>query len=81
MSLSLDNDKYLQPPTAETVDFTVEVTVSVVYSHTLTVEAEDEDHARAMVDEMEKQIMKDAISKNEIADFEFQVDYISDPRD
>lgn len=81
MPLSLDNDRYLSPPEVEDIDFEIEVLVTVSYTHTTTVAATSRESAQAILEQMQKQVIEDAVSANEHTDVEFDVQSIIDPRD
>ena len=77
MTLSLDNDRYLQPEEPDTYTFKVDLKVSVYYSMTTEIEAVDEENARAMVEQDQRALIEKTVLSGERDDVEFEIDYIS----
>lgn len=79
MPLSLDNDKYLEPPEVEEEEYKVDVYFTVVYSLNTAVSATSKDQAEELVKHMERDLLKKAMAKNEIVSTELEIDYIQMP--
>jgi len=77
MTLSLDNDRYLQPEEPDTHTFKVDLHVSVHYSFTTEIEAVNEESARAMIEEDQRALIEKTVLSGEREDVEFEIDYIS----
>lgn len=77
MTLSLDNDRYLQPEEPDTHTFKIDLLVSVHYSLTTEIEAVDEEHAKALVEEDRRALIEKTVLSGERNDIEFEIDYIS----
>lgn len=81
MALSINNDKYLAPPEVDEIEFELQISVSVTFVHTTSVVASSQDGAKALAEEMRKQLIEDAVNGGEHSDVDFSIEYITDPRD
>lgn len=77
MTLSLDNDRYLQPEEPDTHTFKVDLAVHVSYSFTTEIEAVNEDHAKSLVEEDRRDLIEKTVLSGDRQEVEFQIDYIS----
>lgn len=76
MSLSINNDKYLQPEDPETQTYEIGYSIHVTFEAVTNIEAASEEHARDLFDEQRKTMVQNAVDAGERTDLELDVDYI-----
>jgi|GEM_PF-5121320 hypothetical protein len=78
MSLSINNDKYLQPDEPEANTYEIGFSVHVTFAYVTNVDAFDEDQARELFDQQIKSMAQKAVDQGDQTDLETDVDYISE---
>jgi len=76
MSLSINNDKYLQPEDPETKTYEIGYSICVTFEAVTQIEAESEEHARDLFDQQRKSMVENAVDSGERTDLELDVDYL-----
>lgn len=76
MSLSINNDKYLQPEDPETQTYEIGYSIHVTFEGVTNIEAASEEHARDLFDEQRQTMVKNAVDAGERTGLELDVDYI-----
>lgn len=78
MSLSINNDKYLQPEEPDTQTYEIGYSIHVTFEAVTTIEATSEDHARDLFDEQRKTMVQNAVDAGERTDLELDINYLSE---
>lgn len=76
MSLSINNDKYLQPEEPDTQNYEIGYSIHVTFEYVTTIEATSEDHARDLFKEQQKHITEKAVTHGDRTDCELDIDYV-----
>lgn len=81
MTLSIDNDRYLQPEEPDTHTFKVDLIVTVVYSFTTEIEAVGKESVKGIVEENQRSLIEKTVELGEKDEIMFDIDYISEGPD
>lgn len=81
MTLSIDNDRYLQPEEPDTHTFKVDLVVTVVYSFTTEIEAVGRESVKGIVEENQRSLIEKTVDSGEKDEVMFDIDYISEGPD
>jgi len=81
MTLSIDNDRYLQPEEPDTHTFKVDLIVTVVYSFTTEIEAVGRESVKGIVEENQRSLIEKTVDLGEKDEVMFDIDYISEGPD
>ena len=74
-------DNYLQPPEPDTIKYTAEIVVSVIYTLTTEIEAVNEEHAKSMLEENQRDLIEKAVQQGDTDEISFDIEYLSDGMD
>lgn len=74
-------DNYLQPPEPDTVTYKADLVVQVTYTFTTEIQAVDEEHAKAMIEEDSRALIEKTVLQGDKEEITFDIDYLSDGRD
>lgn len=78
MSLSINNDKYLQPEEPDTQTYEIGYSIHVTFEGVTNIEAESEEHARSLFDDQRKTMIQNALDAGERTDLELDINYLSE---
>ncbi len=81
MTLSIDNDRYLQPEEPDTHTFKVDLVVTVVYSFTTEIEAVGRESVKGIVEQNQRSLIEKTVDSGEKDEVMFDIDYISEGPD